>query len=75
MLYRVALTAGKTVGPGSGEWHLDYYRYGGGYMIVSRSIHSSGENTPFGSQRRTAKEMLAFLTGLRDGLEFKQRRD
>lgn len=46
------------------EYSLDFYTYGGGYMIVQRCANTSGERTPFGSLRRSKHEMESFLRGM-----------
>jgi len=44
-------------------WNLDYNNFYGGYVVYSVNVASGGVSSIFGQERRSKKEMLAFMDG------------
>jgi len=40
------------------DYALDFYGLGGGYMVIGRHDGAHPGHTPFGSRRRSAREMV-----------------
>lgn len=66
---------GLQVGTDAGQVYIDFYSYGGGYKIETKNFHNSGINEPFGGVRRSRKEFMAFLAGLRQAKIFEYERE
>lgn len=63
---------GKTISNASGnigEWYLDYYSIGGGYVINELVNKAGGVKCPFGYNRMKIREFYNFLYALSYGLQ------
>lgn len=65
---------GLATGFDAGQVFIDFYSYGGGYVIEMKCHNSGGTRHPFGNTRRNSKEFMAFLEGLRAAKVFEEQR-